>query len=411
MKDIIKKHKVIFIVILAIVLILILVGIIFSFRKSDTLFLSGRLEGYETDIGPKYGGQITYIVAREGTRVKKGQLLIKILDSELQAQLKAANANISISQQQARQALLQLSVINNQIKQAKLSVFQSNDDSKGTVEQATASLASAQLQYSQAEDQLKQAESEFSLATKDFNRYSNLLTTNSIPKQVYDQSKTKYDNAKANLQLRTTGLVIAKKQIEQAQGLLIQSHSSAYNPFIKQEQVSLLYSQLKQGKSQLAAAKSSILQSKASKQEILAKIAYLNIRSPIDGVIIARTSEPGQVVSVGKTILTLLDYNTVYMRGYIPEGKIGLIRIGQKARVYLDSSPDKPFSAKVSEIDDEASFTPENIYFKDDRVKQVFGIKLNIEDPQGFAKPGMPVDAEIVLEKDNPKKKVALLKW
>lgn len=66
--------------------------------------------------------------------------------------------------------------------------------------------------------------------------------------------------------------------------------------------------------------------------------------------------------------------------------------------MFLDSSPNKPFVAHVSQIDTKASFTPENIYFKQDRVKQVFGVKLAIDQPEGFAKSGMPADAEIELK-------------
>jgi HlyD family secretion protein len=91
----------------------------------------------------------------------------------------------------------------------------------------------------------------------------------------------------------------------------------------------------------------------------------------------------------------VLDLNTVYLRGFIPAGQIGLVRVGQRANVYLDSDPDRPLVASVVEIDSEASFTPENIYFREDRVQQVFGVKLAIEEPGGFAKPGMPADATI----------------
>lgn len=392
----ISKYKVLLGIVALIIFIIILLSML-NRPNNNNLKLSGRLEGYETDISPKYGGEISYIIGREGHRVKQGELLVKIDDSELKAQLKAAEANIVISQQQEKQAQLQLSVINDQIKQAKYTVSQSQFESAGTVQQAKAALASSQSQYQQAKDQLNQAQSDYNLAAEDFRRYTNLLRTSSVSKQVYDQAKTRYENAQANLQLRTTGINISTSQIEQAQALVIQSNSSTLSPNIRQEQVSLLESQLKQARTQLEAAKSSITQSKANRQEILAKMAYLKINSPINGVIIARTSEPGEVVSPGKTILTLLNYNSVYMRGYIPEGKIGLIRIGQAANVYLDSMPDTPIKAFISEIDVEASFTPENIYFQEDRVKQVFGIKLNIPNPEGYAKPGMPADAEILL--------------
>ncbi|WP_293064328.1 MULTISPECIES: hypothetical protein [unclassified Moorena] len=54
-------------------------------------------------------------------------------------------------------------------------------------------------------------------------------------------------------------------------------------------------------------------------------------------------------------------------------------------------------------IDSQASFTPENIYFREDRVRQVFGIKITIDNPGGFAKPGMPADAEIITESNTVK--------
>ena len=72
--------------------------------------------------------------------------------------------------------------------------------------------------------------------------------------------------------------------------------------------------------------------------------------------------------------------------------------MGQKAELFLDSAPQEALSARVTSIDTQASFTPENIYFAEDRVKQVFGVKIAIDEPAGFAKPGLPADAEIDLK-------------
>ena len=66
--------------------------------------------------------------------------------------------------------------------------------------------------------------------------------------------------------------------------------------------------------------------------------------------------------------------------------------------MYLDSDPDKPIDAYVERIDPQATFTPENTYFRDDRVKQVVGVKLRLKGAIGFAKPGMPADGEILVE-------------
>ncbi len=169
--------------------------------------------------------------------------------------------------------------------------------------------------------------------------------------------------------------------------------------------MSALIQQRKRAYAQLQAAQADVRNAQAAQQQIQAQIAYLNVTSPINGVVTARNVEPGAVVSNGKVLLTVIDLNSVYLRGFIPEGQIGKVRVGQEAKVYLDSNPKQPLGAKVAVVDPEASFTPENIYFRDDRVRQVFGVKLTIANPadcssngSGCAKPGMPADAEIILK-------------
>ncbi len=76
------------------------------------------------------------------------------------------------------------------------------------------------------------------------------------------------------------------------------------------------------------------------------------------------------------------------------------IASNQSARVYLDSNPKQPLEAVVARIDPQASFTPENTYYRDDRVKQVVGVKMQLTNSQGFAKPGMPADGEVLVEGD-----------
>jgi HlyD family secretion protein len=88
----------------------------------------------------------------------------------------------------------------------------------------------------------------------------------------------------------------------------------------------------------------------------------------------------------------------VYLRAFVPEGQIGRVRLGQPARVYIDSDPRTPIDAQVMRVDPEASFTPENTYFREDRVKQVVGVKLGLRGAVGFAKPGMPADGEILVD-------------
>jgi HlyD family secretion protein len=120
--------------------------------------------------------------------------------------------------------------------------------------------------------------------------------------------------------------------------------------------------------------------------------------APFTGTVATRTAEPGEVVMAGTPVITLIDLTRVYLRAFVSEGDIGRVRVGQPARVYLDSAPATPVEASVSRIDPEATFTPENTYFREERVKQVVGVKLQLRGAVGFAKPGMPADGEILVD-------------
>jgi HlyD family secretion protein len=363
--------------------------------KPTGLQLTGRIEGYETDIGAKIPGRVNFVAVREGDQVQKGQVIAKLDDAEIQAQLSGARAKLVAAQQQVQQASLQISVIETQIEEAQLNLQQSKGDAQGKIDQAQSSVAAAEALLSEAKAQLESSVAAAKLATMTRDRYLALYREGVYNKQQYDQTQTALETAESAVQARQSGVNAATKQVNVAKGALVQAQTASLNPDIRTNKIQQLRKQINIAKTQLAVAKADVKSAQAAEKQILAQIAYLNVISPIDGVVTSRSVEPGAVVGSGRTLLTVINPNTVYLRGFIPEGKIGQIRVGQTAKVWLDSNPNKPFNAHISAIDTQASFTPENIYFKQDRVEQVFGVKLNIENPAGFAKPGMPADAEI----------------
>src|SRR5262249_23827431 len=150
----------------------------------------------------------------------------------------------------------------------------------------------------------------------------------------------------------------------------------------------------------VGAANASAEQARAHPREAEANRRDLIVTAPFDGTVTTRSAEPGEVLTSGTPVVTMLDLTKVYLRGFIPIGEIGKVKVGQPARVYLDSAPDKPLAAYVSRIDPESTFTPENTYCRDERVKQVVGVKLQLKEGFGFAKPGMPADGEILVQGD-----------
>lgn len=366
-------------------------------HKTNELRVSGRIEGYETNVGAKIGGRVNFIKYREGAEVKRGELIVKISDDDIQAQLRGAAARHRQAKQQEDQADSQVKVVESQIEEAKLNWDQSHEDMQGKILQARANLAAAQSQLSEAEAQYQQAEADLRLARIRKERYGSLIVKGAVTQDQYDQADTTCATATATVAARRSAVDSSRKQVTAQEGLLTQALTTRLNPPIRSAQLAALGRQLQAAQSQLRAAHQAVSNAMAARDEVDANIAYLNILSPIDGIVTARPVEPGAVVVAGQTMLSLINLEAVYLRAYVAEGDIGRVRVGQEARVFVDSAPTKPLAGTVIEIDPVASFTPENIYFRDDRVKQVFGIKIGITHPAGYCKPGMPADADIVV--------------
>jgi HlyD family secretion protein len=192
----------------------------------------------------------------------------------------------------------------------------------------------------------------------------------------------------------------SRRKVEAARGSLNVAKASLANPGIREAASITIRKQIAQQQSEIASAHDEVQRIKNQLVEAQANRSDLTVVAPFDGTIATRTAEPGEVVQAGTPIVTMLDMTKVYLRGFIPEGDIGKVKLGQTARIFLDSAPTKPLEAEVSRIDPQATFTPENTYFRDDRVKQVVGVKLHVKTGIGFAKPGMPVDGEILVSGD-----------
>ncbi|MFQ3614006.1 MAG: efflux RND transporter periplasmic adaptor subunit [Cyanobacteriota bacterium] len=367
--------------------------------ETGSLWVSGRLEGYETDIGARLGGRIAAVMVREGDPVAAGQMVVQIEDAEVQAQLMGAEARMDAAQDQVNQAQQQLAIVQSQMREVQISLQQSQADAQGRISQADAGVAAAQAQLSQAQAQVQQTEADLKLAIATRDRFAPLVQEGVISRQLFDQYEAQVEVAQAVLESRLAALVSAQEQVRSAQGSLGQAQATDLTPRLRQAQLDTLQHQLTQAQYRLNAAQAERRSAEASRDQVQAQLDYLHVLSPINGVVIARTVEPGQVVGSGRTLLTVVDLEQIYLRGFVPGDAVGRIRVGQTAQVYLDSDPrrENPLLGQITQIDVQAAFTPENIYFREDRVKQVFGIRITLEDPDGWAKPGMPADAEIPL--------------
>jgi membrane fusion protein YbhG len=346
--------------------------------------VSGRIEGDDSAIAAKTAGRIREITVREGDAVEAGQVIATLDDQQIRAREQQAEAAVRQAEARVELAQHQITVLNEQLRQSELGVDQARADAEGRVSEAEAKLAAA-------EAQLAQASASHAQAKWDREAFARLYKQELVPEQQARQ-------AESNEEAQAAIVAAARRQVEAARGSLTAARANLANPAIRTAQVAAVRGQILQARADIAAATADAQRARAQLDEARANRADLQVIAPFSGTVVTRTAEPGEVIMAGTPIITLLNLAEVYLRAFVPEGQIGRVRIGQPARVYLDSAPRKAIEAIVSRIDPEASFTPENTYFREDRVKQVVGVKLQLKGAVGFAKPGMPADGEILVE-------------
>jgi len=346
--------------------------------------VSGRIEGDDSAVAAKTSGRIREITVREGDPVEAGQVLAVLDDEQIRAREDQAQAAVRQAEARVRLSQHQITVLNEQLQQNRFGVDQARADAEGRVHEAEGKLAAA-------EAQLAQAEASYTQAKWDREAMARLYKRELIAEQEARR-------AESTEEAQAAVVAAARRQVEAARGSLTAAQANLLNPAIRASQVAAVQGQILQAEADIAAAQAEAERAHASLDEARANRRDLRVIAPFTGTVATRTAEPGEVIAAGTPVLTMLNLAEVYLRAFVPEGQIGRVRIGQPARVYLDSDPTKPIDAYVLRIDPQASFTPENTYFREDRVKQVVGVKLRLRGAVGYAKPGMPADGEILVD-------------
>ena len=156
--------------------------------------------------------------------------------------------------------------------------------------------------------------------------------------------------------------------------------------------------ELKRREQELTTRRAEIGRSKASLGLIDTQLADTVAISPVDGVVLVKSADVGEILAPGTTVVSVGDIDHPWLRGYVNETDLGRVKIGSKARVTTDSYKDKVYDGRVTFISSQAEFTPKQIQTQQERVKLVYRIKIEIDNPRHELKSNMPADAEIVLE-------------
>ncbi len=216
------------------------------------------------------------------------------------------------------------------------------------------------------------------------------------------RSRTSRISAETAFQAATARREATHKQREEARAALQMAQTTTNTIALRRQEYARALVQLEQGRAALHSAEQGVKLARAAQQEVEATLADTQIRAPASGTILSRLAEPGEVVTAGRPLLILVDLSQLFLRVYIPGKEIGKITLGNPARITVDAFPHRFFSGQVSEIAQQAEFTPRDIHTPDERTTLVFGVKIALEESQGLLKPGMPADALIRWQEGAP---------
>ncbi|MCL5025414.1 MAG: efflux RND transporter periplasmic adaptor subunit [Chloroflexi bacterium] len=231
----------------------------------------------------------------------------------------------------------------------------------------------------------------------------NLIATRDNPLALTaqaDAGKAAYDTAAAQKQaaLRSLNTLIEMRDNPltlNAQADAARAQLDAAGGAVDAAQAKLAQLQKGATPEQIEVAKAQVAQVQSAVDVLQVQKDKLTLRSPISGTVNTRSINQGEVASAGATLLTIVDLDSLHLTLYIPEQEIGLVQLGQKVAVSVDSFPNEIFQGQVSFISSKAEFTPRNVQTKQERVSQVFAIKVSLPNPGHRLKPGIPADAAI----------------
>ena len=367
----------------------------YNSAPSGKIQVSGNIELEEVNIGFKTSGKLIERTVTEGDNVTKGEVIARLDKDQLLRQRDREVATLAEDEAQLAQSRTSLQIQSESTaadldgRNADLTTSQSklNELKAGArpqeIAEATASTAAAQ-----AEDQR---------AKNDWDRSQQLHKDDDISTAQFDQSRKAFESAEANLnQARQHEELVKegsrKEDIEQAQAQLIRAKAS-----IRGGQANAL--NVKRSQEDIVGREAEIARERAQIALIDSQLSDTTAISPINGVVLVKSTDVGEVIAPGTSIVTVGDLDHPWLRAYIKEPDLSRVKLGAHVTVRTDAAAGKTFNGKVAFISSEAEFTPKQIQTTEERVKLVYRIKIDIDNPQHELKANMPADADIDVAK------------
>ena len=361
--------------------------------SADSLKLYGNIELTQVDMAFKIAGKLSSLAVGEGDAVTQGMVVARLDTLQLESQRSRDQAALAVAESLIPQ--LQTS-----IERQKTILAAETDLRRAQIAQAEARLqellaGSRSQEIQQAKALVDEARSQHQQAQQDWERAQTLYRNDDISTAQYDLARTRFTSTAAALQKAEEQLALVqegprKEQIEAARAQVAQAQAN-----LQLTDASRL--ELKRLEQELVTRRAQSEQARAQVSVVDAQLADAVSISPINGVVLVKSAEAGEVLAAGTTYLTVGETDRPWLRAYINEQDLGRVKLGAPARVTTDSFPGKIYPGRIVFISSEAEFTPKQIQTPEERVKLVYRIKIEVENPGYELKLNMPAEAEIPL--------------
>jgi HlyD family secretion protein len=361
-------------------------------QRSGAIQVSGNIELTEVNISFKLPGKLLERRVDEGQPVKKGTFVARLDPEQLLRQRDRLRAGLTAAESRLAQ-------LHTAIEYQTENVASLIEQRQAEVRQAEANLqqllaGSRTQDIEQARAAVAGAETAFEKARRDWERAQALYKKEDISAADFDRFKSAFETSDAALKQARERLALViegprKEDIEAARAVVARSRGA-----LRMVEASRL--DLKRMQQDTTARRAEIDQARAELAIVESQLSDAVALSPIDGIVLTKAAEPGEVLAAGATVITVGDLDHPWLRAYLNERDLGRVKLGDKVKVTTDSFPGKVYWGRLAFISSEAEFTPKQIQTTEERVKLVYRIKIDLENPNGELKSNMPADAEIL---------------
>jgi HlyD family secretion protein len=336
------------------------------FHHDTGLQGSGTVEARDIRVGSKIGGRIDKVLVREGDSVSQGQVLITFDDKELQASLAQSRANSEKASRGFRPE---------EIAEARAAAMQA----KAEYEQRMNGYRQEDIDGAQAD--VDRSTADEVRAHRDFQRYDALAQKDLVSKQ-------QRDTAEANWKMAVAVKENAQHKLAELQRGYRPEEKASAGARYQQTQATLEKFERGNRREDVDAARAALELDEARYRE-------RQVLAPSNATVEVLDVRPGDLIAPNTPVATLLESDQIYVRIYIPETVLGHVQLGQQAEIRVDSFPNQVFHGVVEQINQQAEFLPRNVQTREERVHQVFGVKVRIDDTSHRVLAGMAADVKL----------------